>query len=142
MVSSTLKIIPAGDSAILIKFGNFISEEINKQVHQLQQLLETIKPKGIIETIPAYTDLLVLYDPCQNSFENLSAEINKSLENPFKSKSSNQRLIKVPVCYEDEFGADLGEVSKNTGLSKEEIIKIHSESEYLVYMLGFTPGFS
>ncbi len=142
MSDQEINISPSGDSGILVKFGNKISEEINKKVHDLQSMLDLNKTQGIIEMVPAYTDLLVLYNPQQISFHTLVGEIKKAVKSPNKSKIQKQQLIKIPTCYEDEYGADLGEVSENTGLSKEEIIKIHSSAEYLVYMLGFTPGFS
>lgn len=142
MTNNSVKIIPSGDSGILIRFGNTITEEINKKVHDLQLNLETMKTEGIIEMVPAYTDLLILYNPLKNSFKSMSQSIEEAIEKPKSSKTQQQRLIKIPTCYEGEYGADLDEVSKNTGLSKDEIVKIHSSSKYLVYMLGFTPGFS
>ena len=142
MTENSIKIIPSGDSAILVRLGYAITEEINKRVHDLQFMLETMKIKGIIEMVPAYTDLLILYNPNHISFNSLSQSINEAIEKPNTSQLANQRIIKIPVCYEEEYGCDLDEVAEHTGLSKDEIIKIHSSSKYLVYMLGFTPGFS
>ena len=142
MTNNNIKIIPSGDSAILVQFGNEITEGINKRVHNLHFMLDELKIKGIIEMVPAYTDLLILYDPLQISYNGLGQIINEEIEKPSKLGTIEQRLIQIPVCYYEEFGSDLAEVSEHTGLSKEEIIQIHSSSKYLVYMLGFTPGFS
>jgi inhibitor of KinA len=142
MNSDSIKIMPSGDSGILVRFGNVISEEINKKVHDLHLMLASNDANGIIEMVPAYTDLLILYNPLVLSFDRLNEAIKKAVDMPNKLESQTQRLIKIPTCYEDEYGADLGEVSENTGLTKDEIIKIHSSTDYLVYMLGFTPGFS
>lgn len=141
-MDTSVKIIPSGDSAILVRFENTISEKINKKVHDLHSMLEADKIVGVIEMVPAYSDLLILYDPIQIAFDKLSKTISEELEKPNKENFSEQRIIKIPVCYDEEFGSDLAEVSEHTGLSKDEIIRIHSTSKYLVYMLGFTPGFS
>jgi KipI family sensor histidine kinase inhibitor len=141
-MTNSVKIIPSGDSGIIVRFGNAITEEINKRVHDLQSILEALQTKGIHEMIPAYTDLLILYNPLENSFASMSESIRKAIDSPSESKKQNQRLIKIPTCYEGEYGADLKEVAKKTGLSTDEVIKIHSSTNYLVYMLGFTPGFS
>ena len=142
MTNNKITIIPSGDSAILVRFGNEITEAINKLVHDLHFMLDELKIKGIIEMVPAYTDLLILYNPLQISYNGLSQIINEEIQKPGKLGTIEQRLIQIPVCYDEEFGSDMKEVSEHTGLSKEEIIRIHSTSKYLVYMLGFTPGFS
>ncbi|PKP34030.1 MAG: allophanate hydrolase [Bacteroidetes bacterium HGW-Bacteroidetes-17] len=137
-----MKIIPSGDSAMLVRFGNEITEKINTRVHDLHFMLDELKVKGIIEMVPAYTDLLILYDPLKVSYDGLNQIINEEIKKPGKQGTIKQRIIEIPVCYDEEFGSDLAEVSEHTGLSKDEIIRIHSNSKYLVYMLGFTPGFS
>lgn len=142
MTSSSVKIILSGDSGIIVRFGNSITEEINKKVHNLQLMLESMKTEGITEMVPAYTDLLILYNPLVNSYKNMIQAIEKAIDTPSPSNTQTQRLIEIPTCYEGEYGEDLKEVSENTGLSVAEIIKIHSSTQYLVYMLGFTPGFS
>ncbi|MBU1012150.1 MAG: 5-oxoprolinase subunit PxpB [Bacteroidetes bacterium] len=142
MTNNNLKIIPSGDSAILVRLGNEITEEINTRVHDLHFMLDVLKIKGIIEMVPAYADLLILYDPLKVSYDGLSQIIKEEIEKPGKPGTIEQRLIQIPVCYDEEFGSDLEEVSEHTGLSKKEIIQIHSSTKYLVYMLGFTPGFS
>ena len=142
MNDQIVQILPSGDSGILVRFGNLITEEINKKVHDLQFILDSNKSIGIIEMVPAYTDLLILYNPSKISFKALNEEIQKAIKTENKTKVQDQRLIKIPTCYEGEYGADLEEVSKNTKLTVDEIIKIHSSTEYLVYMLGFTPGFA
>lgn len=142
MTPKSLQIIPAGDSGILVKLGNEITEGINRKVHKLHHILEDAEMDGIVEMVPAYSDLLILYDPLILSFNKLEEKIQQAVDQPKKIKKGNQRLIEIPTCYEDEYGADLNEVAEHTGLSVKEIIKIHSDTEYLVYMLGFTPGFS
>jgi KipI family sensor histidine kinase inhibitor len=133
--------IPSGDSAIIIKAGNDISEEINSTVRKLLVIIEQKKIKGIIDFIPSYNELMVCYDPLLINFKELLIFLN-SLEPGIENTKLPQSLvIHVPVLYGGESGPDIEEVSDFSGLSPEEIVKIHSSDSYLVYMLGFTPGF-
>jgi len=133
--------IPSGDSAIIIKAGSDISEEINGTVRKLLVIIEKQKIKGIIDFIPSYNELMVCYDPLSINFKELLIVL-RSLETEIENTELPQSLvIHVPVLYGGESGPDIEEVSDFSGLSMEEIVKIHSSDSYLVYMLGFTPGF-
>jgi len=133
--------IPSGDCAIIIKAGSEISEEINGTVRKLLVIIEKQKIKGIIDFIPSYNELMVCYDPLSINFKELLIVL-RSLETEIENTELPQSLvIHVPVLYGGESGPDIEEVSDFSGLSMEEIVKIHSSDSYLVYMLGFTPGF-
>ncbi|MCP4552884.1 MAG: 5-oxoprolinase subunit PxpB [Bacteroidetes bacterium] len=136
-----IQIIPSGDSAFLVKLGDEISEHTNKMVRSFQLNVESKAIEGIIELIPAYCDVLVLYDPLIISYEKLYVLLEKTLSKLSSIDVPDSRLIEIPVCYEDEFAENMEDVMEHTKLSKEEIIRIHSSQTYLVYMLGFTPGF-
>ncbi len=141
MLNDKIQILPSGDSAMLVRFGSEISELINKKVHELTSMLEEARLDGIIEMVPSYTDLLILYDPQLISFKKLYDNIHILINKPSNSIKLKSKLIKIPVCYDEEFGIDLKEVASHTSLAVSEIINIHSSAKYLVYMLGFTPGF-
>lgn len=141
MTDYSTQILPSGDSSVLIRFGENISESDNRKVIALQKQLETNKIQGIIETIPAYSSLMVLYNPLVLSFKTIYRKIREMLQEPETSFSDTSRMLTIPVCYDKEFGLDLQEVAGQTGLSAEEIIKVHTASTYRVFMLGFTPGF-
>ncbi len=136
-----VQIIPSGDSAVLVKLGDEISEHTNKMVRSFQLNVESKAIEGIIELIPAYCDVLVLYDPLIISYEKLYVLLEQTLSKLSSIDVPDSRLIEIPVCYEDEFAENMEDVMVHTKLSKEEIIRIHSSQTYLVYMLGFTPGF-
>ena len=141
MTNYSTQILPSGDSAVLIRFGENISESDNHKVITLQEKLETNKINGVIETIPAYSSLMVLYNPLILSFKTIYRKIQELLNQPELSLSQQSRKITVPVCYDEKFGSDLLEVAGQIGLSIDEIIKIYTSSNYRVFMLGFTPGF-
>ncbi|MGB9698860.1 MAG: 5-oxoprolinase subunit PxpB [Thermodesulfobacteriota bacterium] len=136
------KILPAGDQAILIELGREIKPEINQQVHYLGHLLEKRAPLGIKEIIPSYSSLLIYYDPAQISFREISDLMQNFLpEN--KPKENNPPVIKeIPVVYGGEYGPDLEFVAQFHGLTVEEVIKLHTSQTYLVYVVGFSPGFA
>lgn len=135
------KYLPLGDSAFLIKLGNEISIEINKKIRALSIQISQSGIRGIVELIPAYNELMVCYDPLVIEFDLLLEKL-KYIENNLDSTSlSPAQLIHIPVCYEPDFALDIKVVASANMLSVDEVIQIHSSSHYLVYMLGFTPGF-
>lgn len=136
-----LNCTPYGDSAVLVKFASKIDPKVNAMVHALSALILKEKPEWIVETIPAYSSLTVIYDPKVIDFITVIDKLNE-LEKKCKSQLIFSSLIEVPTVYGGEYGPDLRFVAKYNRLSVEEVVKIHSSTEYLVYMLGFTPGFA
>ena len=128
-----------GDSAILLTFG----QEINLQVHQeILCFVSTLKKKeisGISGVISAYTTVTIQYDFLYISYEELVIEIKKL--DYSQQISIEQKLVEIPVCYDDRFALDMEYLCTYTGLTKKDVIEIHTSKNYLVYMLGFTPGF-
>jgi inhibitor of KinA len=136
-----LQYIPSGDSAFIIKAGNEISDEINKTIRKLLIRIEQEHIGGIVDFIPSYNELMICYNPSIIGYRKLletlqSFEVNiDSIELPIPS------IINIPVLYGGAFGPDLKEVASFNGISEDDVILIHSSANYLVYMLGFTPGF-
>ncbi len=136
-----IEYIPSGDSAFLIKFGNEISEDINRDLRAYFIAFSKTKIKGVIECIPSYTDLMVLYNPLIIQYKDLLHKLKQVAENTQDINLPDARTVEIPVLYGQTFGEDMQAVQSHTGLSEQEIIKAHSDTKYLVYMLGFTPGF-
>lgn len=138
---------PLGDQALIVEFGNKIDPSIYENVQRLTHLLEETKPTWLIEYIPAYTTVTIFYDvlSLQNDdrspFHCVQKEIERLLQTERKTKSAETRLVEIPVCYGGEFGPDLSYVASYNDLTEDEVISIHSSGEYIVYMLGFAPGF-
>ncbi len=132
---------PAGDSAILMDCGNGMNEETNKRLVHLADLIETKEKEGFGEVIIGYQSVLVQYDPLRLTY-NQAVDKLTSLEKEADTGSCQERrLVEIPVLYGGEHGPDLERVAQHNGLSIEEVITIHSQSRYLVYFLGFTPGY-
>lgn len=133
----------AGDSAVVIEFGDSIDMKINARVQQLRRYIETSHLYGIIELVPTYRSLAIYFDPLAVGDIGLFFEKLKSMAQRTKGEVSKGGLvIVIPVCYGGEFGPDMENVASHTGISEEEIIRRHTAPDYYCYMLGFTPGFS
>lgn len=136
------RILTAGDSALTVEFGNEISEEINGRVQALDDAIQKAGIPGVVETVPTYRSLLVCYDPCIVRQKALARAIARLADGLGSSSAPAGRIVEIPVCYGGEFGEDLPDVAAHAGLSEEEVVKIHSSRDYLIYMLGFLPGFA
>lgn len=135
------KIVPLGDSAVLVRFGDRIDPAVNRRVHALANLLEASPPPGMIETVPAYATLLVHYDPTAISFTQIRNFVRGKLAQAEETVHRKPRQLQVPVRYGGEYGVDLESVARHLRLEVEDVIRLHSERTYTVYMMGFTPGF-
>jgi len=135
------RIVPLGDSSILIQLGDEIDPAVNRRVHALAGLVENSSIAGVIETVPAYATLLVHYDPLVLSFAQIKNILREKLTQIQENESRKPRQVEVPVRYGGEYGVDLELVASHLHLKVEEVIRIHSEKIYTVYMMGFTPGY-
>lgn len=138
---SKSKITPLGDSSVLVQFGSDIDISINQRVHALASLLDASPFEGMIETVPAYATLLVQYDPLAVSFTQVRDFLRGKLSQAEAAAARNPKRIVVPVRYGGEFGVDLETVARRLHLQVEEVIRLHTQRTYTVFMMGFTPGF-
>lgn len=136
-----VKFLPAGDSSVLIEFGNSIIPEINAQVTSFAKLLKRQEINGIIDMIPSFCALMVNYSTKDCTYDQLVKILEELLKNPIDIDKSEPKIIEIPVYYGGEYGPDLELVAQNSGLSQDEVIKLHSGKDYLIYMIGFMPGF-
>ncbi|NHM33662.1 5-oxoprolinase subunit PxpB [Neobacillus terrae] len=134
-------ITPFGDSAIIIQFDNNITLDAHRKVRVLTERLERNSFTGMVEYVPAFTTVTVYYDPIQLSYKEASSELERIVSELETASELNPRTVEIPVCYGGEFGSDLEFVAEHNGLTLDEVIQIHSGNEYLVYMIGFAPGF-
>lgn len=139
------RFLPLGDSGIAVEFGNTIDLSINSKVLALEKSiaaeLQQGKLQGIIETVPAYCTLTVVYDPLQMSYGELVASLQEMTGNIKTEAAENKDIVEIPVVYGGEYGPDLGEVAERCGLEQQEVIARHAAVLYPVYMLGFVAGF-
>ena len=142
-------IFPLGDAALTVEFSNTIDQENNNKAIQLFYQLKEARIPYIKAMVPAYSSLTVHYDVValyhekQTAFETMAVMIENFTEGKNPPPSTlEDRLFRIPVCYENSFAPDIREVAASKKLSPGEISAIHCSTEYRVYMLGFVPGFA
>lgn len=133
--------MPAGDRAMVVQFGDTIDEKTNRQVQLLAKWIETQGTKGVQEVLPTFRSLTIFYDPAKTSYHTLKTTLKHVDISEGDGGHMEKRIVEIPCCYGGDFGEDLPDMEDLTGLSSKEIIQIHSGTDYLVYMLGFLPGF-
>ena len=131
----------AGDQGLLVEYGDEIDLEVNTKVRAMAIIMKQNTPKGVIETIPTYRSLLLVYDPSITNLAKLQKELQKLEERLEEIQIPPPDTVEIPVCYGGGFGPDIEFVAETHDLSVKEVIQLHSEPEYLIYMVGFTPGF-
>ncbi len=131
---------PMGDGALSVEFANAISPAVNRRVRALLAALDAWAPPGLLDLVPAYRTLLIVYDPLALPYAMLLERL-RALETGAEWGEPPQRRVVIPVAYGGEFGPDLADVAAHTGLAPDDVIARHSAARYLVYFLGFSPGF-
>ncbi len=144
-----MRITPLGDTALIIEIGEKIDEATHHRVQAATRLLDAAKLPGVWEAVPAYTTVTLFYDPLKTAAAAdgdpvlwLSAKATDALAKlPRSVSGKGGRVVEIPVCYGGEFGPDLEEVAQRTGLAPEEVVRRHAAADFLVYVIGFAPGF-
>jgi KipI family sensor histidine kinase inhibitor len=140
-MTSKPNILPLGDSALLVQLGDEIDISINRSVHGLASLINLSRLDGVVETVPAYATLLIHYDPLILTYADIYQWVRLKLEQLETATGRKPRKFEVPVRYGGEYGIDLQFVADFHRLRIEDVVQIHSEPTYTIYMMGFTPGF-
>lgn len=131
----------AGDRGVLVEYGEGIDPEVNRKVRILAMVLERDPVAGIIAVVPTYRALLIQYDPMVTGLADLQQAL-LDLEGRLGSIAiPAPRTVEIPVCYGGDCGPDIEFVAATHNLSADEVIQIHSQPVYPIYMVGFTPGF-
>ena len=135
------KILAAGDSSLLIEFEQTISPEVNAKISSLIRLMREQPIEGVVDIIPSFCALLVNYDPRVVPYSQINKRLSELAVLEVQAEEYAARVFEIPVCYGDDYGPDIGHIAERAGLSQDEVIRVHSGRDYLIYMLGFMPGF-
>ena len=130
-----------GDRSLLVELGETISPDVNLRVQELRLQLEQAQLPGVREFAPGYRSLLVVFDSLAISPAVLQTRISAVAAQSSSSGLPQAKRVTVPVFYGGDYGPDLESVSVHLGISAEEVIRLHTETVYRVYMIGFTPGY-
>ena len=133
---------PASDHSLLVSFGKQVTLDAHQRVRKLLRLLELKPAPGIRNLHPAYCSLLVDFDPLKLGHAELEAILRSYLERMGTVQLPNPRQLEIPTCYGGEFGPDLNDVAALHGMTPAQAIELHASVTYVVYFLGFVPGFA
>lgn len=142
----TPRILNAGDSCIVVEFGNSIDMEINARVQTLRKEIEKRPFPGFIETVPTYRSLAVCFNPllAPDGLDKLLLRLadSKNTNNVESPQEEKRKLLIVPACYDGDFAPDIVKVAANAGITTDEVVRRHTSKDCYCYMLGFVPGYS
>jgi len=142
---------PLGDAAVLVQFGDGIGDAVHRRVVDFTLRVERNPFPGYIECIPSYTTVSIYYDPgmvrkpdaSDSTFDYVSSLLEERLMEDVEDSHSHSfhEVVDIPVCYGGDCGPDLQYVAELSGITADEVIRLHSGQDYLVYAIGFAPGF-
>ena len=136
---SNYKVLLAGDTALVVEFGDTIDPQLSAKVLSLARRLNELRPEGLVETVPTIRSLIVYYEPLVLSTAALERQISELMQD-LQGTEQPGRIWQLPACYDARVALDLADVAARTGLSQAQLVERHSSVTYHVYMLGFLPG--
>ncbi|MBP6683377.1 MAG: 5-oxoprolinase subunit PxpB [Halioglobus sp.] len=132
----------AGENALILYLGHETSPAIAARVQAAGTAIETALGGDLIDLVPSYASILVIYDPLKTDHLDVGRRLRAALAGLPPGAELEGRFVTLPVYYSPETGADLEALAARAGISIEEVISIHSGTEYRVYAIGFAPGFA
>ena len=135
------RFLPAGDQGLVVEFGDTIDPGINRRVRDLFVAVSADSVAGVVDLTPTYRSLLVTYDPRRVSLSELVSTLRLRAASLARAEVPPPRILEVPTVYGGAFGPDLPFVAAHNSLGEQEVVDIHAGTDYLVYMMGFSPGF-
>jgi len=149
MAISSFSFYPCGDSGLTLHFGNMIDVSLNEHLFRLFNYCRNNPFPGLREAVPSYSSFTVYYDLCEVqqhsnviAWQWVAGWLEKALyETAEGSDEHPGKTVRVPVCYAEGFAMDLENMTEEKGISREEVIALHTGRTYRVFMLGFLPGF-
>jgi inhibitor of KinA len=136
------KIVPAGDSALIVEFDERIDVEINARAIALADAIQAAGPSGVRDVVPTYRTVAIYFDPLRTGYEALLERIKREIGQPPSAALRARPPVRIPVCYGGEHGPDLGDVAAFGRVSEAQAIRLHTSATYRVFMLGFVAGFA
>jgi len=131
----------SGDRGLLVEFGSSIDRDINRLTRNVAQSLERMAISGVLDVVPAYASFLIIYDPYLIGISPLQETVLACCDQTDAAPEKEGAVVDIPVCYSESLGPDLPNVAEHNGLTPDQVIQIHTTGNYLIYMIGFAPGF-
>ena len=139
---STFRIVPAGESALIVEFEERIDPAINARAIACAQAVEAARVPGVLDVVPTYRSVAVYFDPLRTDGEALLARLEDAAGQTHAETRETREPVRIPVCYGGDLGPDLAGVAAFAGLPESAVVSAHCSTTYRVFMLGFVPGFA
>jgi len=139
---SLTRYLRLGEAALTVEFGNEVSLELHRQVRAFCLAVEAEPPPAMIELVPTYRSVTIMFDPAHEQAPRLEDQLRAAEHRAASIEVRPGPLHVMPVHYGGEDGLDLQDVAGLHGLTPEQVVELHTSREYVVYAIGFTPGFT
>jgi KipI family sensor histidine kinase inhibitor len=139
---SAFRIVPAGESALIVEFEARIDLEVNARTIACAEAIQAAHLAGVRDVVPTYRSVAVYFDPLRTDNDALMACLERVAGQPAGPASAARPPVRIPVCYGGELGPDLADVAAFAGMAESEVVRVHAGGTYRVFMLGFVPGFA
>ena len=139
---STFRIVPAGESALIVEFDERIDPAINARAIACARTAEAARIAGVLDVVPTYRSVAVYFDPLRTDGDALLATLEDAAGRPQPESTATREPVRIPVCYGGDLGPDLAGVAAFAGLAESDVVSAHCAATYRVFMLGFVPGFA
>lgn len=132
----------AGENALMLYFDQRIDPAISALVQQACALIRAELPDDIIDLLPSYASVLLLFNPLSTDLYRVQAQLKHCLKQLQNNNQHSGKLVELPVYYSEEAGPDIALIARTKDISIDEVIKRHQAISYRVYAIGFAPGFA
>jgi inhibitor of KinA len=136
-----MRIVPAGDSALVVEFEDRIDPEVNAKVIAVSESVAAGRFAGVRDVVPTYRSLAIYFDPLRVDYDGLTAHLERASQ-VASSARIIRNVVRIPACYDAELGPDLADVASFARVAVEEVVRLHTAATYRVFMLGFVAGFA
>ena len=130
-----------GDRSLFVEVGDEITPEVNQGIRNLLSAIDKADLAGVKALAPTYRSILVYYDPLSVAPDTLKEQIAGLYGNLEDAELGGAKIVEIPTLYGGEYGPDIDFVASHNGINEAEVVEVHTGSDYLVYMVGFNPGF-
>jgi inhibitor of KinA len=137
----SVRIVPAGDSALVVEFEDRIDPDVNAKVIALSESVAAAAFAGVRDIVPTYRSLAIYFDPLRVDYDGLTAHVERA-SHAGSSTRVTAKVVRIPVCYDAELGPDLADVASFAGAAVDDVVRLHTAATYRVFMLGFVAGFA
>jgi KipI family sensor histidine kinase inhibitor len=141
-VTGEFRLLPAGESALIVEFEERIDPVVNARAIALAERIDAARIAGVRDVVPTYRAVAVYFDPLRTDTDALQARLAGEAGEIPDHVEAARPPVRIPVCYGGDLGPDLAGVAERTALPEDEVVALHAAATYRVFMVGFVPGFA